>query len=145
MRVNRASNRTGMAFSAQGYAPIVPSSLVRRKCLLWARRAAHLAEGDAGYRRACAELLRRFGGTKSPSVANGVAWTCVLTPGAVNNPAVPRRLAELAVAREGKNTSWLGTLGLALHRCGEHKAAISRLEEAVKLEEKRKPGQGLFA
>ena len=68
-----------------------------------------------------------------PAPANALAWTCVLAPGGVPDPAVPRRLAELAVASNGKDPSWQGTLGLALYRCGKDKEAITHLEEAVKL------------
>ncbi len=80
-------------------------------------------------------LLRDYQQTPDSSKANEVAWYCVLAPGAVAEPDVPVRLAELAVkgfSAEQKHTA-LNTLGAALFRAGRFADAIRRLEEGIKL------------
>ena len=52
---------------------------------------------EAGLRRACSELLDRFGSSTDSLTANDVAWYCVLAPDAVADREAPVRLAELAV------------------------------------------------
>jgi WD40 repeat protein/Flp pilus assembly protein TadD len=90
-----------------------------------------LKAGDTGeYRRACAVLLDAFGRTRDPAAANTIAWTCVLTPDAVANPARAVELAECAVAGAPANPTYLTTLGAALYRAGQLDAAIGRLNEA---------------
>src|SRR5262249_33590227 len=60
--------------------------------LRYAHVLSLLALGDeAGVRRACSELLDRFGAATAPGPANDVAWYCVLSPGAVADPEAPVR------------------------------------------------------
>jgi hypothetical protein len=55
--------------------------------------------GDrAGVRRACEELLERYGKATDPAQANSVAWSCVLIPDAVADREAPVRLAAAALA-----------------------------------------------
>ncbi len=86
----------------------------------------------------CAEqvsyFLRNYQRTKSASVANSLAWYCVLAPNAVDDPDAPVRFAELAVKRfpaEQKHLA-LNTLGEALYRAGRFQDAIRRLVEGIK-------------
>jgi WD40 repeat protein len=96
--------------------------------------SAARARGDlSSYKAVCADLLKRFGDTRDPEVANPLAWMCAMMPGAVEDPARPLRLAEMAVASNPRNSSWVGTLGLVLYRCGKYDEAKTRLDEAVKL------------
>jgi tetratricopeptide (TPR) repeat protein len=103
----------------------------------WTPRVlALMAAGDGpGLRRACAELLDRFGTTDDPVTANRVAWLCSLAPGAVTDREAPVRLAELAVrdAPVAGGVARLNTLGLALYRAGRVEEAIRRLEEGIKV------------
>ena len=58
-----------------------------------------LAVGDSkGYRKACEDLLERFGQTEDPGTANIVAWTLTVVPNATTDFDRPLRLAEKAIA-----------------------------------------------
>jgi tetratricopeptide (TPR) repeat protein len=90
-----------------------------------------LRTGDgAGYRRACAELLDRFGRTGEPWRAQQLALVCSLAPDAADRRAVTR-LAEAAVAREPHNPWFLLTLGAARYRAGDFAHAGRLLRQAV--------------
>jgi Flp pilus assembly protein TadD len=96
--------------------------------------ACLLYSGDrAGWRRATATMLDRFGGAGAAGTANDVAWACALGPGATADPGVPVRLAEVAL-RDGPESSrdtYLNTLGSALYRAGRYDEAIRRLQEGI--------------
>jgi serine/threonine protein kinase/tetratricopeptide (TPR) repeat protein len=102
---------------------------------IWYRSAAvrlRLADRD-GYRRHCAELLRRFGHTADPVVAERVAKLCVLVPGAVPDLSRPRALAGQAVASTEhlELRPWfLLADGMAAYRTGHWAEALDRLREA---------------
>src|SRR5581483_7617517 len=66
----------------------------------WYQAAAlRLYTGDVeGYRRACRELLERFGTAEQPEIAERVAKTCLLRPDAAGVPDRVERLADRAVA-----------------------------------------------
>src|SRR5262249_57269769 len=67
--------------------------------LRYAHALLLLAERNRdGYRRACAEALKRFGPTHERQYAAEAARLCVLAPDAVADPARPVRLAERSVA-----------------------------------------------
>jgi serine/threonine protein kinase/WD40 repeat protein/tetratricopeptide (TPR) repeat protein len=83
-----------------------------------------------GHRRACADMLQRFGRTDKPDVAHWVAWTLVLAPDAVGDREQAVKLAENAVRGEPKNDNYSLTLGAALYRAGRFTGAIARLEKA---------------
>jgi WD40 repeat protein/serine/threonine protein kinase/tetratricopeptide (TPR) repeat protein len=94
-----------------------------------------LVLGDqAGVRRACAELLDRFGRSAGSLIANNVAWYCVLAPDAVADRDAPIRLAELAIngAPAAQKPAYLNTLGAALYRAGRFQEAISHLQEGIR-------------
>jgi WD40 repeat protein/Flp pilus assembly protein TadD len=97
-----------------------------------------LQAGDRdGYRRCCAEMLKRFGQTGDPWTANDVAWNCVVVPDAVPDFRDPLRLAEQAVAADPQRSERLNTLGAVLYRAGRYEDAVRRHQEAIKL---RGPG-----
>ena len=93
------------------------------------------AGNRAGIRRACEDLLKRFGKTTDPAQANSVAWSCVLAPDAVADHEAPVRLAEAALAghpeRGRQRSDVLKTLGAALYRAGRFEEAIRRLDESI--------------
>jgi tetratricopeptide (TPR) repeat protein len=94
---------------------------------LWYLAAqAHLTAGDRdGYRRICGEMLKRFGKTSDPEVADRMLYAFLPEAGAVEDAAALLPLGELAGTRE-KNAR---VLGGALYRAGNYEAAIPRLEE----------------
>jgi WD40 repeat protein/serine/threonine protein kinase/tetratricopeptide (TPR) repeat protein len=109
-----------------------PNSLgLRRQHIL----ALVIPGNKAGVRRACENLLKRFGGTTDPAQANDVAWCCVLAPDAVADPKAPVRLAEAALVGQAETGSARGdvlkTLGATLYRAGRFEEAIHRLDESI--------------
>jgi WD40 repeat protein/tetratricopeptide (TPR) repeat protein len=101
----------------------------------WERLArVRLAAGDVGeYRRVCAAMLRRFGKADQGDVANSVAWTCVLAPGALPDLEPAVALAEMARALNRREANLLNTLGCILYRAGKYEEAVHRLEESIRL------------
>jgi WD40 repeat protein/tetratricopeptide (TPR) repeat protein len=87
-----------------------------------------------GYRRACATLMERFGKTTDLNLANNVAWTCAMGPGALADLTPAVTLAEKAAAagtRPNDRYNALNTLGVVLYRAGRHEEALKKLDEAV--------------
>jgi tetratricopeptide (TPR) repeat protein len=134
--------RRGRLLLAQGHAGEARAAFagaVERDGQDWQLRTWHakacLAAGDAGgYRRACTELLDRFGRTEDMDVANSVAWTCAVAPGASADLGPAVRLAERAVAARPDDYFLLKTLGGVLLRAGraeEAIEAITRLRQAL--------------
>jgi serine/threonine protein kinase/WD40 repeat protein/tetratricopeptide (TPR) repeat protein len=92
---------------------------------------ARLGASDlAGYRRACAEMARRFGPTQDRDAAFWVAWAGVLGPDALADSSMLVRSAEQALAPSAKRFDGLNTLGAALYRAARFKEALLRLQEA---------------
>src|SRR5262249_19986072 len=82
------------------------------------------------YRRACKAMIERFGEDVPPRMANLMAWTLVLGPGAVPNPQIALRLARHGAAGL-PDASRLNILGGALLRAGQGPEAIAVLLKAV--------------
>jgi tetratricopeptide (TPR) repeat protein len=91
-----------------------------------------LAVGDTkGYRRACADMVERFGRTENLKAANNTAWVCAYAPDAVTDPARVVELAEKVAARHPNKYATRNTLGAALFRAGRYDAAIRKLQQAM--------------
>jgi tetratricopeptide (TPR) repeat protein len=87
--------------------------------------------GDrAGYRELCGEMLKRFKDSSDASAGNWAAWTCALTPDAVDDWQPVVRLVEKVLAADPKNCDKLLTLGAVLYRAGRFHEAEQRLAEA---------------
>jgi tetratricopeptide (TPR) repeat protein len=97
---------------------------------LWYQRAAlYLKLGDAeGYRGTCAEMLKRFGNTDRPDIAEHIAKTCSLAPDAVSNSKPVLKLADLAIEKKGSDRWILLAKGLAEYRAGRHASAVDWLK-----------------
>jgi tetratricopeptide (TPR) repeat protein len=97
---------------------------------------AHLAGGDIdGYLKACTRLLRDFPLRGDPLRVNAVAWTCILSPEAVEDREAVVRSARAAVKAASKDSDkhdLLRTLGAATYRAGRFEEAISHLNDALK-------------
>ncbi len=94
-----------------------------------------LYAGDQpGYRHACQEMINRFGTTTDPFVASLVAHACSLG----NDSSVDlNHVIDLAgLAAHGKpRDGWsMYTLGAALRRAGRFNEAVSRLDQAARVE-----------
>jgi WD40 repeat protein len=98
--------------------------------LRYAQIRSLVGAGDsAGVRRACEEMLRKFGTWADP-------WYCLLAPDSVADPEVPVRLAQSMVAGNPQEfgpekSAGLKTLGAALYRAGRFEEAIRRLNESI--------------
>ena len=96
---------------------------------------ACLLGGDPpGYRALCTALLDRVGSRPlSPSVANDLAWICILGP-----DGRAMGLAEMAVSDARTSTDprqrhvVLNTYGAALYRAGRFREAIDRISDGIK-------------
>jgi WD40 repeat protein/tetratricopeptide (TPR) repeat protein len=89
----------------------------------------------AGHRRCCQEILRRFSNTSDPSLAEWLAKTCLVAPGAVDDLAPALKLAEKAVEGGPRvdRFFWKGlTKGIAEYRAGHWDQAVSWLDKARK-------------
>jgi tetratricopeptide (TPR) repeat protein len=92
------------------------------------------AGDDAGYRRLCREMLRRFGETRQPSEADATAKTYLLLPAPGKDTDLACRLADRA-ALLGKNDAYahwfIFCKGLADYRRGNVPATVAELEALV--------------
>jgi serine/threonine protein kinase/WD40 repeat protein len=98
----------------------------------WLRSGALcLQTGNAeGYRRACREMLSRFGNTDNPEIAERIAKTCSLAPDSVSDFAPVLKLADRAVTGTEKHSGrgwFVLTKGLAEYRAGHYAAALEWL------------------
>jgi WD40 repeat protein/tetratricopeptide (TPR) repeat protein len=92
-----------------------------------------LAVGDGeGYRRACADMLERFGNTESPKIANNVAWVCSYAEAAVPDLAPALDLAVKVARSHPKQYATLNTEGAILFRAGRYQDAVAKLDDARK-------------
>src|SRR5262249_18181960 len=91
-----------------------------------------LDHGDLpGYRRACLELLERFGQTDQPEIAERIAKICLLTPDALCDPALAQELANRAVTGTEKppyRPYFLMVKGLGDYRAGHYADAVEHLK-----------------
>jgi WD40 repeat protein/tetratricopeptide (TPR) repeat protein/predicted Ser/Thr protein kinase len=98
--------------------------------------------GDhAGSRRAASRLLDRFEATSDPFTAAQVVRACVRFPELTPDSSRVLRLARRAAGERPEDPDALADLGAALVRGGQHDAAVSRLNEVVKL----RGGQGAWS
>jgi WD40 repeat protein/tRNA A-37 threonylcarbamoyl transferase component Bud32 len=89
-------------------------------------------DDTAGYRKACATLLERFGKGADAPVANDVAWVAALGPEALPDLKPVLELARGAVQASPKDPNRQNTLGALLYRAGQYKEAVAELSEALK-------------
>jgi tetratricopeptide (TPR) repeat protein len=86
---------------------------------------AHLSAGDhTAYRQVCSDMLKRFGRTKDPTVADWLLNSFLTTPNTFDDMGQLLPLAELAAT----NKADARLLGAALYRAGKYDAAIEPLE-----------------
>jgi WD40 repeat protein/tetratricopeptide (TPR) repeat protein len=102
---------------------------------VWHQEAlARLAAGDKdGYRKLCARLVKRYGRGEEAAVARSVARTCALAEGALADLKPLLRQAERAVKAAPESAEDHKRWAVLLYRAGEHKAALERMQQALKL------------
>jgi tetratricopeptide (TPR) repeat protein len=110
----------------QKAAELKPDDAYRWYCLA----DAHLTAGQRdAYRQVCADMMKRFGKSREPAVAETILYTCLPTQDALDDVTQLLPLAELAATREYRAR----LLGAALYRTGKYEAAIERLDAGVRL------------
>jgi WD40 repeat protein len=93
---------------------------------------ARLAAGDReGYRRDCADLLKRIEDPKSTFSAEAVASVCTLAPGAVADTTALLRLAERLMKEDPDDARLTCAAGMCLYRVGRYAEARERLKAAA--------------
>jgi WD40 repeat protein/Flp pilus assembly protein TadD len=99
---------------------------------LWYQLAlTRLGMGDPeSYRRACKGMVERFAGTNEVA-AQLTAWTCVLAPDSLIEPALLVDLAGRALAQSPQQHRFLLTHGAALYRAGRFPEAVAKLNKAA--------------
>jgi serine/threonine protein kinase/Flp pilus assembly protein TadD len=88
------------------------------------------AKDGAGYRRACAEILRRFAQKDSAPYSDFALWGCIIGPDAASEYTMLLAWAEKLVAAQPNSATVRNTLGGALYRAGRLEDAARRLNEA---------------
>jgi tetratricopeptide (TPR) repeat protein len=112
--------------------------------LRWQARL-HLEAGDqAGYRRACAALLKAHTETQDPILAQDLVETCTIGAGAPPDLSLLLRLAWTALAGRKGDYPAQAAVGAALLRAGRHREAVERLQKALKLRKEGAPREELL-
>ena len=97
-----------------------------RRCL-----ALLLAGDSEGYRKGCAEMVRRFKDIDVQEVAFFTTWACCLGPDAGPDDATLLRLVQGALAREPHSSKSHLAAGAVLYRLGRAEDALPHLRDAV--------------
>jgi WD40 repeat protein/serine/threonine protein kinase len=91
--------------------------------------------GDVeGYRQHCRDMLKRFGQTTNPSVAERTAKACLLMPESVDDLTPVVRLADLALVGSEKHRHYryfVMASGLAKYRAGDFDRAIEQAKKCL--------------
>ena len=90
-----------------------------------------LAGDQEGYRRTCADLLRRLASVTDPQTCYLLARTASLAPGG-GDPAQAVQRAEKGVAAYAKRAWYLHTLAVAHYRAGQFGEAVRRAQQSLK-------------
>jgi len=100
---------------------------------LWREYASALllADDPEGYRRACADILRRLTAVPDPEACYLLARIASLAPGG-GDPAEAVQRAEKGVAAHAKPVWYLHNLAVAHYRAGQFDQAVRRAEQSLK-------------
>jgi WD40 repeat protein/serine/threonine protein kinase/tetratricopeptide (TPR) repeat protein len=132
-RIGKAQGRLGQyAASLRGYSRAL--ELHTTDPNLWRPvTILYLHLGDvAGYRAACAQMLRHYTPANNANQDYEVAWICLIGPGAVSDWAQPLEVAERALAVYPRHPAYLTVVGAVQYRAGRYADALARLDDAIK-------------
>lgn len=101
-----------------------------------------MAGDQAGYRKDCAELLRRVGHAVDPTTANNTAWVFALAPRATDDYTQVLKLSQFSVRLQYEYI-FLNTLGVLLCRAGKYQEAIQTIEKGQALHQGTDPSDWL--
>jgi WD40 repeat protein/serine/threonine protein kinase len=111
--------------------------------------AVQLYIGDLdGYQRHCRAMLRRFGQTEDPAIAERTAKACLLLPDAVEDQKLVQQLAERAVTNTDKHNYYpffMLAKGFAEYRAGHPEQAIDWLRKSLKSPDISEPAYSTLA
>jgi serine/threonine protein kinase/tetratricopeptide (TPR) repeat protein len=88
------------------------------------------AKDGAGYRRACAEIVRRFAGNDAAQHTDVALWACVVGPGGAGEYSTLLAWAQKLDTAQSGSAAVRGALGAVLYRAGRLEDAGRRLKEA---------------
>ena len=91
-----------------------------------------LTNDRAGYRRACAATVQQFGRSTARTLGEA-GRSCLISPEALDDLSVPRRLAELAEDRQTRPHWWLYVQGLAHYRACQYEQAVECLTKSMEV------------
>ena len=96
------------------------------------RALVALATGDdTQYRETCRQMLEIVADSEEPMETQFTAWTSALAPDAVDDYAVPLKLAESALEAEPENQQYLNSLGAVQVRAGLQEEALATFDKAA--------------
>ncbi len=91
----------------------------------------------AGYRNCRAEILRRFGNTSDPRIAERMVHTSLILPPNAEEMAIIAKMAGVAAGGDAGNDGWgfnLFAVGLAQYRLGHYADAVDLMQKAIPLD-----------
>jgi tetratricopeptide (TPR) repeat protein len=95
--------------------------------------------GVADYRNHCREMLRKWGDTDDPVMAEQIAKTCLLIPDAVDLPLALQLVDRAVIGPEHGSYRWfLLVQGIARYRIGQFDNALASLNKTLSLEGERR-------
>jgi serine/threonine-protein kinase len=101
---------------------------------------------EAEYRRACQDLLRRFGNTSDPYVAEPTARAVLLAPPSEEVLRATLALADRAVAAEPTKVGWVYSYFLFAKGLAEYRSAVATVRRRLRAERReplgRRPAAG---
>jgi WD40 repeat protein/tetratricopeptide (TPR) repeat protein len=132
----------GMAYATQGRweqaAADFTHALELQRDDHWLCYCALVLQAQLGkkeeYRRLCRDVLKHFGDTKDPYIAERTAKACLLLPDVMENPQKVSELADLAVASPPNHPAlaWFCVAkGLAEYRAGRHTEAADWMNKTL--------------
>ena len=96
------------------------------------RALAHLRSGDAaGYRAACAAILKQGANSPNDEERNLITWTCGFGPAATDDLQLPLKIAKEISTKAPDNLAFLMSLGAMHYRTRENEEAAKRLSESI--------------
>ncbi len=86
------------------------------------------------FREACQAMVDSRPIVSGPFFAEQTAFTCASLPDSLDDPTIAVRLAQEAVATDGRNPWFERALGAALYRAGRIDESIQHLDRSVELD-----------
>jgi tetratricopeptide (TPR) repeat protein len=100
-------------------------------------RLALAMNSMAGYQKACSELLSGEISTDDAGKLDRILWVCCLSARGRDDHDQMAKLLAALVTNDTKNPLYLQTAGAVNYRAGKFEAAVTRLNEVIKLKNEK--------